>query len=314
MKADLMCLQDARDNFGRGNDLITTSCLRCRFKPSYIDAIPLFKNAAEKFHGLGKYDEEICCRLKLTECFRGMQSPWEEGNEYDKMAQVYLKQLNRPLDAFNTVCNCHNSFVVAREFESSIKVIAKISNEFYERKEIEYAERLLKIGFDCILKYFHVLIFDKEASHSSIYRLIEQYIDILYFLNKIDEATESAEKIIKVMENEEEDKSKVIHCYCIMMIGFIILGKETEYYKIISLAQDLKSNGANDDGDINLIDGLYEGMKKGIDDKKLNSKISNLANDFPINVSKVLKNKAKTFTKKEEIIDTGASGFDEDLK
>ena len=98
------------------------------------------------------------------------------------------------------------------------------------------------------------------------------------------------------------------------MIGFIILGKETEYYKIIGLAQDLKSNGANDDGDINLIDGLYEGMKKGIDDKKLNSKISNLANDFPINVSKVLKNKAKTFIKKEEIIDTGASGFDEDLK
>ena len=70
-----------------------------------------------------------------------------------------------------------------------------------------------------------------------------------------------------------------------------------------------------DESDLDfVIDGLYEGMKKGIDDKKLNSKISNLANDFPINVSKVLKNKAKTFIKKEEIIDTGASGFDEDLK
>lgn len=308
MKADLMSLQDARNNYAQGNEFITTSCLKCRFSPSYIDAIPLFKNAGEKFHGVAKYDEEICCRKKLTECFRATKSYWEEGNEYDKMAQVQLKQLNKPEEAFTSICNAHNAFVAAKEYESSIKSLSKIASEFFEVSQADYAERILKIIYDCALKYFHVLLFnnDENTSHSYLYEALDKYIDVLYFNKKHDEATENIENLLKLMENEEPDKSKLLRYYGIMMIGFIILKRPNEYEDNAKIAREMKSSGVEDYGVIKIIDSLNEGIKNAMDDTTLNAKIADLCREYPVNIGKLLKAKLKEMIVKEGSIDTNA--------
>ena len=128
---DLNNLEKANQDYLHGLDLIQTSCIKCRCKPNYLDAIPYFKKAAEVYRGCGQYEKEVQTREKLVLCFNNEKSYWEEGNEYQKMCKTQITNLKKVEEAYISIINSFNSFAGNRTYDDGIKALTKASNDKY---------------------------------------------------------------------------------------------------------------------------------------------------------------------------------------
>ena len=167
--SELTQLEKANQNYLTGLELLQTSCLNCRFSPSYLDAIPYFKKAADIFHGCGKFEKEINSREKLVKCFNNQKSFWEEGNEYEKICKTQLNQLKLVTEAYNSIINSFHAYASNRSYDDGIKALTKSSNEFIDSGNEQVATKILAFAFEGIDKYYHVLTLNNEDSHHYIY-------------------------------------------------------------------------------------------------------------------------------------------------
>lgn len=211
--ADLTNLEKANQEYISGLEFLQTSCIKCRFNPNYIDAIPHLKKAAEIYHGCGKYEKELTTRDKLVKCFNNTQSYWEEGNEYEKISKIQLNLLKSPADAQNSIINSFHSYATNRNYDDGIKAISKSSNEFVDSGNKECAIKILEFAFEGINKYYHVLTLNNEDSHLYIYECIDKYIDLLFDGDNYEKASEIALKSVELIENEKKDEKRMICKY-----------------------------------------------------------------------------------------------------
>jgi hypothetical protein len=212
----------ANTNKERGDSYIKTSCMMCKFKPNFEDAIPFYKSAADEYHAQNNFKEEIYCREKLVVCFRSLTSEWEEGNEYNKIANVQVINLQDYSGAVQTIQNAHNSFFIKGEYKFAIDSVTKLANKLMEINEITYAEKCLKIAFESVLTVFHSIASKPDEPTDFLYKAIEKYMALNFKLNKIDNVIESAEKLIKVIEPYEADKELVANIYGYYLLGLMI--------------------------------------------------------------------------------------------
>ena len=108
--SELNSLERANEDYLHGLEYLQTSCIKCRFKPNYLDAIPFLKKAAEIYRGCGNFEREVETRELLVRCFKEEQSFWEEGNEYQKMCQAQINQLKKIPEAKISIINAFNAF------------------------------------------------------------------------------------------------------------------------------------------------------------------------------------------------------------
>jgi hypothetical protein len=213
---------DAMLDKQKGDSYIKTSCIMCKFKPNFEDAIPFYKTAADQFHTQTNFKEEIYCREKLAFCFRSLTSEWEEGNEYNKIAVIQVKNLQDYNTALQTIHNAYNSFFIKGEYKYSIDCVTKLSQTFMELNEVAFAEKCLKMAFEGVLTVFHSIASKPEEPTDFLYGAINRYMAISFRLNKIDCIIESAEKLVKVTEPYETNKSQVANMYGYYLIGLML--------------------------------------------------------------------------------------------
>jgi len=79
-----MSSKNALKEYNKGVNYLKTSCLKCRFKPEYISAIPYLKTSADEFHNCNNFEKELEARQSLITCFQKEESFWEEAKEYEK--------------------------------------------------------------------------------------------------------------------------------------------------------------------------------------------------------------------------------------
>jgi hypothetical protein len=60
--SELNNIEKANQDYLTGLDYLTTSCIKCRYNPNYLDAIPFFKKAAEVYRGCGQFEKEVQSR------------------------------------------------------------------------------------------------------------------------------------------------------------------------------------------------------------------------------------------------------------
>jgi hypothetical protein len=213
---------DTMINKQKGDAYVKTSCIMCKFKPNYEDAIPFYKLAADGFHGQNNIKEEIYCREKLAVCFRNLVSEWEEGNEYNKIAVLQVKNLQDYNAALQTIQNAYNSFFIKGEYKYSIDCVTKLSEKFIELNETAFAEKCLKMAFEGVLTVFHSIASKPDEPTDFLYSAINRYMAINFKLNKIDTIVDSADKLIKVIEPYETSKSQVANMYGYHLIGLML--------------------------------------------------------------------------------------------
>jgi tetratricopeptide (TPR) repeat protein len=242
--SDLTQLEKANQDYLSGLELLQTSCIKCRFTPNYIDAIPLFKKAADAYRGSGNFQKEINSREKLAKCYKSEKSAWEEGNEYEKISRIQLNQLKSAPDAYNSVINSFHAYASNRSYDDGIKALTKISNEFIDSGNEEEAVKVLTFAFDEIDRYYHVITLDKEENHHYIYECIDKYIDLLFSKEDYEKSAEVAHKSAEMIKKDQKEEKRLIcKYYGFQAIAEICGKKEDKFETTIETGKGFESNG-----------------------------------------------------------------------
>jgi len=229
--------KEADKNRKLGDAEIKTSCLTCKFKSNCHDAIAYYSLAADSYKGAHKFNDEIYCREKLIFCFQREKSLWEEANEHMKLALVYLTHLKKYDIVIKEVNNSYTCFFENGDYLDAFNAISSIGEKFIDINEMQNAEDCYRIGFDCFVRVFHVIATKKDLPTLSLYNSLYQYLNILTRNNKIKSAIESCHSAIKAIEKFEEDKSKIVEIYALMLIFFLLNNDLIEFKKQIDSAR-----------------------------------------------------------------------------
>ncbi len=216
----------------KGEDCLKTSCIKCKSKPDYNDAIPYFKEASELYHGNQKWREEIICRMKLANCFKQTKSYYEEGCEYEKIAKIRINQLKVTEDAFIDINNSFHCFCAQKEYNYGFKSLFNFSKDFMQRGEYIYAEKCSKIAFENLNKYYHVICLKKNEEYIEfLYDGIRQYLDILIYNDELNECKKVIDKMIELIKEEDSENKKEISKLNIFKLGIFILEDDNINFK-----------------------------------------------------------------------------------
>jgi tetratricopeptide (TPR) repeat protein len=242
--SNLTNIDKADENYNMGMQYLQTSCINCRFAPSYLDAIHFFKKAADAYHNSDQFEKEIAAREKIAKCLNNSSCYWEEGNEHEKMFKIQLHQLKLPLDAQNSMINSFHAYAANRSYDDGIKALMKSSNEFIENEYREEAEKILEVAFMGIDKYYHVIISNKECDYHCVYDCVDKYLDFLFSEEKYDKSAEISQKFAElIIKENKNDKRNICKYIGFQAVAELLGEKEENYEKTIQKGKEFEENG-----------------------------------------------------------------------
>ena len=238
--------KEAKEDKLEGMSNIKTSCLICKFKPNYLDAIPNFRSAADSFFGLGKtypklYKEnlileEIFCREKLILCYENEKSWIDAADQGIKLAKYYVIYYKNYDMAFKTLENAIITYLQTTKSGNAnvlkaIKALNEMGILFLEHNQDEWANKNYKYSYDTILSLFPGQA-KSDQPYECLYDGLFEYFDYLFSKRNFETCINKLLEIIQLIsptEMELENRE-------------IIQGKENDvdkiltfYYKIICI-------------------------------------------------------------------------------
>lgn len=212
----------ADEDRDRGLENLKTCAILFKCSPNYEEAIPYLKSAANGYKSLRNLKEEMFCRLQLIECFRKTDSLWEEGNEYERVSQIQIFELKDNVSGQKNIINAHRAFYEKGDYQEANNCIYKtVVNLRQDSANLDSSEKLLKVSFESLLKYSHVLL-SKDEQSDFIYKTFKLFIATLVQNNKTRNAIESCDLMIKAIKNFESNKSNLFDVYLTKIVCMII--------------------------------------------------------------------------------------------
>ena len=281
-------IEKANQDYLTGLDYLQKSCLKCRTKPNYLDAIPFFKKAADVYRGCGQFENEIQTRERLVVCFNNEKSYWEEGREYEKMCHTQINQLKKVQEAKNSIINSFNSFVANKSYEDGIKAITKASDFFIDKGNKDEAEEILEFSFEGVVKYYHVITLNEAESHTYIYECIDKYIDLLFEREKFSKSSNISQRAAELIKEENKEEYQMICKYYGFWALSELLGKnDKQYQKIIEEGMDIEKDGNNLCSKVNKLVNIIK--QKSKENETLIKKLySEIARNVPSSMARVV--------------------------
>ena len=285
--SELNNVEKANQDYQTGLDYLTTSCIKCRYTPNYLDAIPFFKKAAEVYRGCGQFEKEVQSREFLIRCFKAEKSYWEEGNEYQKMCQTQINQLKNIQEAKLSIINSFNAFAANRTYGDGIKAITKASGFFTDNGNKNEAEEILDFCFTNIEKYYHVLILNEDETHGYIYDCIDKYIDLLFDKEKFEKSAEIAERSAQIIKEENNEEKNVISKYHGFWALAELLNKNNKkYQEVIEKGMDYDNDSTSLCSRINRLINVIN-QKDKENEKLIKKSYSDIARNLPSSMARI---------------------------
>ena len=312
---ELNNIEKANQDYLHGLEYLQTSCIKCRYNPNYLDAIPFFKKAAEIYRGCGQFEKEVQTREKLVRCFNNEKGYWEEGNEYQKMCQTQINQLRQIPEAKNSIINSFNAFAANRTYNDGIKALTKASNFFIDNGNKDEAEQILEFAFTGIEKYYHVLIINEEETHSYIYEGIDKYIDLLFDKEKFNKSSNVSEKTAELIKEEnKEEKNMISKYHGFWALAELLCNNNKRYQEIIEKGMDYEKDNDNLCSRINRLVNVIK-QKDKENEKLIKRLYSDIARSVPSCMAKIINIKyvQVNIVKAEDEINTN-DDEEEDMK
>jgi len=222
----------AEEAKGKGDAALKVCYLLCKCDPDYLGAVPSYERAAKNFGLAKRYEDEIYCREKLILCHREIKDTYSEGRNYERIAMIYVQNLNDYDSAYKYIENAILAFRTKGDYHYEINCLVTMAQNFKEKDKLDYAEKTLKLAHDEIAKISHIVTLSKEHSYDYIYKAMNLYCSVLILLNKLKETINICQEFIKAFEEYEENKSKIIVFYGLIAISFILIEDESNAGKI----------------------------------------------------------------------------------
>lgn len=268
-----------------------TCPLLFKCSPEYEEAIPYFKSAANGFKGARNHREEIYCREQLVICFQKTASLWEEGNEHEQIANIYFFELKDDKQGLKSITNAFQAYYNQGDYQSSTKAIQKIALNLRQEENIDTCEQVLKISFDSILKFGHLVVVKDDAPSDYIYKTFKLYFAVLIQNNKTRIAIENCDLLYKSLSSFEKDQSELFLIFFQKLLGMIINEEEIDE-NLIDECRKI-SEDREDQSRINCMIELIKAIKNG-DEKAFNNNTYEVGSGLD---NEVIKNLKKAFNK-----------------
>jgi len=250
----------------RADSDIKVSVICCKYDPDYLSAVPNYERAAKNYALVKDYKEEIYCREKLALCHRHLKDTYSEGTNLEKVANIYIQNLNLYEEAFVNIKNATLAFRLKGDYQYEMNALIKLALNYREKKELDYAEKTLQLAHEEILKIAHIVTLDKEHSYDYIYKAMTAYCVVLILQNKLKETISTCQDFIKVFEEFEDNKALIINFYGLIVISHIL----TEDYDMIDSVFKESKNICQKASDFDTMNNIYDcwtWMKEGNEEK-----------------------------------------------
>jgi hypothetical protein len=193
-KTYIKAIEDKREGIG----YLSTSCITCKFKPNYMDAIPTLRSAADGFSGLGKsypklykenlIMEEIFCREKLIISYEKEKSWIDASDQGIKVAKYYIIYFKNYEMAFKSLQNAIITYLQSSQSGNAnilkaTKAFSEIGQLFLEHEEDEWANKNYQLLYDTIFSLFPGQA-KPDQPYEFLYDGLYEYFD--YILSKRD--------------------------------------------------------------------------------------------------------------------------------
>jgi hypothetical protein len=288
-------IKEAQKLKASGDEELKTNCFLCKFKPNYDNAIPYYKRAAEIYHAASSFLDEIYCREKLIQCFKYTKTYWEEGKENERISLVHLG-LKRYPEAIQSMTKAYQCYFIQPDYNDAVECMKTLAAKFIETNNIDNAEKCLEFCYKAFLQVFHTLATKSEEPTGFLYEGLDQYIAVLFRNDKIRIAIDCLQNVIKVIEAYEEDRTKVIHVFGLLVFSYMVNEDESN---IISSIESAKKH-CKKNSDYTFLDNIYslwEDIKRAeADSFKYN--MNEFKHYFPHDVIKKIYNVFESYAKK----------------
>ena len=267
---------EAKSNQREGYSYMSTSCITCKFKPNYMDAIPSLRTAADMFFGFSKTNpqiyknnlvkEEIDCREKLLICLEKESSLIDEGAEGVKLANIYINVLKNYDMGIKTMNNFNKCFIYTNKcsnntLQRSLKNISLLSKNMLDENELEYAEKGYKLLYETATDIFPGQIRENEP-YEYIYSAFYDYFEYLIIIKKYEECYEEIINCIKNISDQEKNVDHIITKYYKLLVISIILEDEIKFNTNFEIANQMKMDSCHDTV-LDALKEIFEATKEG---------------------------------------------------
>jgi hypothetical protein len=232
-KQYIEAINDKKEGMG----YLNTSCITCKFKPNYMDAIPSLRSAADGFLGLGKtypklykenlIMEEIFCREKLIISYENEKS-WidasDQGIKITKYYIIYYKNYDMAWKSFQNAIITYLQTTKSGNANvlKAIKAFNEIGQLFLEHEQDEWANKNYQYSYDTILSLFPGQA-KSDQPYEILYEGLFEYFDFMFSKRNFEIYIQKLLEVIELISpNESQLASKEI-----------IQGKENDVDKIL---------------------------------------------------------------------------------
>ena len=219
---DNKTIKEANDLLEEGESEMSVCWLFCKCKPNYMDAVTSFERAADLFHQCNNFQEEIKCRQRAVVCNRALGECYKEGNNLEKVANIYLINFSKFHEAIQSIENAHVAYRSKGEYKSSLNCLLKISKIFRDMNQLEFALKCMEIAFNACIQMTSSTSGKEEDAIFTIYNVFEFYIVLLFSYENYQQALLASSNFSKSLSNEKY-QSKTMKCYGIVVICNLIL-------------------------------------------------------------------------------------------
>ena len=183
--------KEAKEDKREGISNISTSCITCKFKPDYMDAIPFFRSASDSFFGLGKsypklYIEniiidEIFCREKLMLCYEKEKSWIDAADQGIKLSKYYIIYYKNYDNAWKTVNNSIMNYLQSSTSGNAnvlkaMKALNEIGILLLEQNQNDWANKNYELLYDTVISLFPGQV-KSDQPYECLYEGLFEYFD-----------------------------------------------------------------------------------------------------------------------------------------
>jgi tetratricopeptide (TPR) repeat protein len=233
--------------------------LFCKCKPNYLDAVTNYERAAENYHKCNRFQEEIKCRERAVICNRALGECFKEGQNLEKIANIYLINFSKFDDALLSIENSHVAYRSKGDYKESLRCLINISKIFRDMNQVPYALKCMKVAFDGCLQLSSAGS-GREEDHIFVFlQAFETYIDMVLLTEDYKEGSVAATNFTKAIISDKVS-SRLMKCHGIAVICNLIL-------EDFEANQPIFDNNYNDSSgvmaDMNSLHNAYINADKG---------------------------------------------------
>lgn len=255
-------IQNADKAYKKGLKELETSLFSLKFSPDYVSAVSYFEKAGVLYLEGKDYDKSILSFRKAIECNKKLVESWAEGQNYLRIAEIYIFNKNDYQNGMKYLKESQISFKLAGKYNNSLRIMIELCNKINEKSPenpqlVDFSIKVLEEAWEDACHFIHDKMIQIEIDN--LYsRLLDCYLKntAVYITKAIDLTM----KYIKLLKNQKDTKPYIIVNALVRLLMLRFINKSISFDDIIEESNQIYESSIA--GDIQDMKKFIESIKQ----------------------------------------------------